>query len=345
MTNSSLTIIDVNLNRVLESLRLLEDISRFSFRDKNLTRELKNWRQKIFYALRPFHLIEHRDTVKDTAKFLNPEKEFYRKDFSDIITANCRRLQEGLRVLEEFLKLRRAPFARTAKTLRFRAYGLEKEFLLRRIKKIDLSLYAILDAAFLPAGRMIRTADALLAGGITALQLRAKALPDREFLNLGMKIRKLAAAQGVPFIVNDRPDLALAVDADGVHVGQKDLSPSFLRRVFGYTRIIGYSAACERDILTGIREGADYIGLSPVFPTSSKPDAAVPLGPEKAAALYRRYGKKIPVVVLGGINRERILMLKKAGVRHFAMISALLKAPSPGRAAREFKSLIKGDRS
>ncbi|MDD5066456.1 MAG: thiamine phosphate synthase [bacterium] len=339
--------IDVNLNRICEALRVLEDINRFYFNDKNTTLLLKKTRQEIRSAFPAGPLLLFRDVDGDTGKFLNTKKEFDRPDLSGVITANAKRIQESCRVLEELLKLKEQRLSSFMKKTRFFSYELEKEMLAslaKTKKKLDLSFYAILDLSLLPPEKAITAGLILARAGVTMLQIRAKMQETRVLYETGLKIKKILKKFKVPFIINDRIDLAVALDADGVHVGRNDLNPGLIRTKFHYQGILGYSASSEKEIIRGIRYRADYIGLGPVFPTATKPDAAKPMGLDRASLLYRSYNPKIPVVVIGGISRETIPSCLKKGIRNFSLISALLEPPSFRETARCLKSLIKGEK-
>ncbi len=198
-------------------------------------------------------------------------------------------------------------------------------------------LYAIVDPEHC-AGRDPRwVAEQILHGGCAALQLRAKGLPDGAWLGLSRDLRALCRAAGVPFWLNDRADLALLVDADGLHLGQDDLAPADARSLWG-PRPLGISTHTLGQVEAALRAGADVIGFGPVFATQSKlhPDPTV--GLTALAAVCAR--SPVPVVAIGGIQLARLPALLCAGISTCAVISALCGASDPAQAAREFSRAL-----
>ncbi|SHG37752.1 thiamine-phosphate diphosphorylase [Thermosyntropha lipolytica DSM 11003] len=198
-------------------------------------------------------------------------------------------------------------------------------------KPIDYSLYLIADVQFLPPFNPVEKILQAVAGGVTIVQLRAKKLPDRDFYQLAQKIKEVLSPLAIPFIVDDRIDIALAVDADGVHLGQKDLPVKVARHLLGSQKIIGLTANRREEALSGEKEGADYLGIGPVFPTSTKENPAPVIGPDRFKALISQL--VLPVVAIGGINPERALELKTSGAAGIAVSSFILQNPDPEKAA------------
>src|SRR6185369_2445045 len=159
---------------------------------------------------------------------------------------------------------------------------------------------------------------AAIAGGVDAVQLREKITPDREVLEIGRSLREATAREGIPFIVNDRPDLAVILGADGVHLGQDDLPVAAARGILGAGRVVGVSTHAPDQARQAQREGADYLGAGPAFPTTTK-DAGAPLGPEGVAAIVR--ATELPAFAIGGISRQNIGSLAAAGVGRVAVAS------------------------
>lgn len=194
----------------------------------------------------------------------------------------------------------------------------------------DWRVYLIADAAVLPRETLLKRVELALAAGVGALQLRAKDLPVREALELGFELRALARARGIPFLVDDRLDLALALGADGLHVGQEDLPAALVRGLF--KGILGVSAASPEEARAALAAGADYLGVGAVFPSSSKPDAEV-IGLEGLRAVVA--ATPLPCVAIGGISAGGIRAIKQAGAWGAAVIAAVLNVPDPGPATRE----------
>jgi len=196
-----------------------------------------------------------------------------------------------------------------------------------------LKLYVITDRRLRNEVESVREA---LEGGATAIQLRLKKVPTREMLEVGREIRKITQDYDALYIVNDRVDVALAVDADGVHVGQDDMPVEIVKEIAPHL-IVGVSASNLREALEGERGGADYIGAGSVFPTRTKEDARL-LGLEGLKEIVRNV--HIPVVAIGGINHENVREVLKVGVDGVAVISVILGAEDVVEATRRMREII-----
>ncbi|MGI9953489.1 thiamine phosphate synthase [Moorellaceae bacterium AZ2] len=177
-----------------------------------------------------------------------------------------------------------------------------------------------------------------LAGGATVIQLREKNWPARALVEVGQEIRRLTREAGASFIVNDRLDVALAVDADGVHLGQDDLPAAIARRLLGPGKILGVSVGSVAEARDAQAAGADYLGVGPVFATGSKADAGRPVGPELISTLKRVVS--IPLVAIGGINRGNAAEVVAAGADGVAVISAVVSARDVRAAAAELLAVV-----
>ena len=202
----------------------------------------------------------------------------------------------------------------------------------------DFSLYLVTDRS-LSRGRS--TADivrAAVAGGATCVQLREKSCGTREFLDEARAVHALLAGTGVPLVINDRVDVALAVGAEGVHLGQTDMPLADARRLTGPGMIIGVSAECVEDAVRAQAEGADYVGVSPVFSTPTKTDTAPPLGLDGIRAI--RAAVSLPLVGIGGIGPANAADVIRAGCDGIAVVSAIVSAADPRGAAAELATII-----
>jgi thiamine-phosphate pyrophosphorylase len=212
---------------------------------------------------------------------------------------------------------------------------------------IDYSLTLVADADFFKeiavpgtAGRdLLGIVDAAVQGGVTVVQLRAKTLPFREFLDLGLKAADRLAGTGVPLIINDRMDIALACGADGVHLGQEDMPLAAARKILGGDRIIGISVNTVMEARAAQAGGADYVGAGPAFATATKETALPILGPEGIRSIKRAI--RIPVVAIGGINGGNAAALANSGADGIAVVSAILGAPDARRATEDLKKAFK----
>lgn len=206
---------------------------------------------------------------------------------------------------------------------------------------VDYSLYVITSADV--AGRSHEeVAAAALAGGATVLQLRDKRMSAAALYRVACRLRELTRRAGIPLIINDRVDVALAADADGVHLGPDDLPLEAARRVLGPRRIIGASVGTVAEAIRAEREGATYLGVGPVFATATKADAGPAVGVERVAAVVRAVG--IPVVGIGGITPENAAEVLRAGAAGVAVISAVAAAPDPTAAARALLEAVRAGR-
>jgi len=195
-------------------------------------------------------------------------------------------------------------------------------------------LYAIVDVDALGPRAPGPAAAAFARGGAALVQLRAKSVPDRRLYALGEEVRDAARAGGALFVVNDRPDVALLLGADGVHLGQDDVPPAEARRLLGEDVIIGRSTHSLAQLRAALREPVDYVAIGPVFATATKPDAEAVVGLEllrAARALTER-----PLVAIGGIDRDRAAQVAAAGADGLAVIQALLEGADLEGSARAF---------
>jgi thiamine-phosphate pyrophosphorylase len=200
---------------------------------------------------------------------------------------------------------------------------------------IDYTLYFVADAGLAAGRELPALVEAAVAGGATLIQLRAKGLAGRAFVELGTGIARALAGTGVPLIVNDRLDVALACGAAGVHLGQDDLPVPFARRLVGPGGTIGVSVNTPEEARRAEKEGADYVGAGPAFATASKETGLPVLGPEGVGRIKRAVG--IPVVAIGGISAGNAAAIAGAGADGIAVISAILSAPDARRAAAELR--------
>ncbi len=206
----------------------------------------------------------------------------------------------------------------------------------------DYTLYLVTDRR-LSHGRPTREiVQAAVRGGVTCVQLREKDCSTRVFIREALAVRDFLKAAGVPLIINDRLDVALAVEADGVHLGQKDMPLEMARRIAGDGLCIGISAESLEDAVAAERGGADYIGVSPVFDTPTKTDTAPALGLEGLRDI--RAAVDIPLVAIGGLKRDNVAEVVQNGADGIAVVSAIVAAEDPEKAARELLEIIQAAR-
>ena len=202
----------------------------------------------------------------------------------------------------------------------------------------DYSLYLVTDRTLSLGRSTVEVVRAAIRGGVSCVQLREKGCSTREFMDEARLLKALLAGTGVPLFINDRLDVALAVGADGVHLGQNDLPIADARRLVGNRMIIGISAESVADAIRAEAEGADYIGASPVFTTPTKTDTAPPLGLAGLRAVRRAV--QLPLVAIGGINADNAAQVLRAGADGLAVVSAIVSAPCPRTAAAGLRQRI-----
>ncbi len=205
-------------------------------------------------------------------------------------------------------------------------------------KDVDLSVYVITDRTVAGERSILDVVRAAIRGGATVVQLREKEASTREMIELGQALHEITREAGVPLIVNDRLDVALAIDAEGVHVGQDDMPAHLARRLLGPDKILGVSAGTVEEARQAERDGADYLGVGDVYGTPTKPDAGVPIGVGGLAQIAREVS--IPVVGIGGITPDNAEAVIRAGAVGVAVISAVVGAPDPEMAARRLRQVV-----
>ena len=204
--------------------------------------------------------------------------------------------------------------------------------------KKDLILYAVTDRTWLGNMTLYEQVEEALKGGATFVQLREKELDDETFLKEAFDIKALCRKYNVPFVINDNVDIAVKANADGIHIGQKDMEAGYVRSVIGEDKILGVSAQTVEQAVLAEKMGADYLGVGAVFSTGSKPDADdVSIDVLKAIC----EAVSIPVVAIGGIGVNNILELTGSGICGVAAISAIFAADNIGKATAELKELTK----
>ncbi len=202
----------------------------------------------------------------------------------------------------------------------------------------DLSLYLVTDQSFSLGRNMEWIVEEAIKGGVTMVQLREKNCSTRDFIELAIRLKQKLVQFNVPLIINDRADVALAADADGLHIGQSDMPYEMARRLLGAEKIIGLSVENMEQVYEANNLNVDYIGISPVFSTATKTDTARPFGLEgirQVMAVTRH-----PTVAIGGIKSSNATAVMQAGANGIAVVSAIISANNPREAAFELKNKI-----
>lgn len=206
------------------------------------------------------------------------------------------------------------------------------------LNKDSLLLYAVTDRHWLNGNSLCEQVEQALLGGATFIQLREKELDKRNFLSEAIEIKELCSRYHVPFVINDNVEIALCMNADGVHVGQSDMEALVVRSILGKNKILGVSVQTVEQAILAEAQGADYLGVGAVFHTGSKADADdVSFDTLKAIC----EAVDIPVIAIGGITKENVIKLKKSGICGVAVISAIFAAKDIRKSTEELKELTK----
>jgi thiamine-phosphate pyrophosphorylase len=338
-------IVDASANRAREALRVLEDYARFVVADVFLSGQLKQLRHDLATALAelpPALLLQGRDTLHDVGTQVSTAQEQERTSLGHVVQANAKRLQEALRSLEEYGKTLSSKLGQALEQLRYRSYTLERALVVggaARQRLAEARLYVLVTEALCRASLLGTIRDAV-EGGADVIQLREKSLGDRTLLQRAQEVRQMTQRLGVLFIVNDRPDIAVLAQADGVHLGQEDMPIQEARRLLGPDALIGVSTHSLHQLRRAVLEGASYVGVGPTFPSSTKDfDALAGLDYVSAAAAET----SLPAFALGGITAENVAQVVAAGARRIAVSHAVCAAFDPRSAARTLKQALQGE--
>ena len=204
------------------------------------------------------------------------------------------------------------------------------------MKNIDLSLYLVTDNSE-NEEKFLKTIQDAILGGVSVVQIREKTAETLEFYNLALKVKEITAKYNVPLIINDRVDVSLAIDADGVHVGQSDMPCDITRKLIGENKILGVSAATIEEAKKAEKDGADYIGTGAIFPTATKDDAP---SVTKKDLTDIANSINIPVVAIGGITIENAKELKDTGIAGLSVVSAIMGAKNPKKASEKLLNIF-----
>ena len=326
-------IIDANINRAAEGLRVLEDLSRFYYPNGELTKEMRQLRHEVrknAAGLVEEFLLE-RDADNDPGLNISRSSKLDDKaTLRDVITANWKRVQEGLRVVEENLKLKGYyDLSKIYEQSRYQAYTLEKRFQQLMDGRTGpgltgTDLYCLTSEEHSLGRSNIEVVREMIAAGVKIIQYREKEKKARYKYEECLKIREMTRAAEVTFIVNDDIDIALLVKADGVHIGQDDLPVEKVRELVGSEMIIGVSTHTPEQAVDAVRSGADYIGVGPIFATRTKKDVCDPVGLEYLDFVVNNI--ELPFVAIGGIKEHNAAELAARGARCIAMITEITGA-------------------
>ena len=331
-------ILDANLNRLAEGVRVAEDMVRFGMNDAGLGTRLKCLRHEC-NALRrelPHDVLLARDSVGDVGREQIPEPD-RRTDAREVLGAAFGRVQESLRAIEEMAKLIHPAAARRAKAMRYTAYQLERDavplFERMRLAGRLRGLYLILTDPVVGYEKLVEIA---VAERVAAIQLRDKVLDSGPLLVLARRLRGITRGSSTLFFVNDRAEIAALAEADGVHVGQHDLSVAEARAICGDGMLVGRSTHNRRELRAALAERPDYVGIGPVYGTTSKDRPDPTLGVARAGRLCAACGG-LPAVAIGGVTAARVGELLHAGFAAYALIAEVNRSEQPRAAIRRLR--------
>lgn len=331
-----LRILDANLNRAREGLRTAEEYARFILHDSAAQQSLKAVRRKLEELIRALGpaapaLLAARDVAGDVGLDLGASAT--RRTSADVAAAGVKRAQEALRVIEEYAQLVAAAAAAPAAQARYALYEAEQRLFhnapssqLARLAKQPLM---VIITRRLCHGSWRTLLEDLLEAGARCFQLREKRLSARDFSEYATQFVERARRRDALTIINDRADVALASQADGVHLGQEDLPLSTARRILGRGALIGMSCHSPEEAQAAAAQGADYIGLGAMYDTRTKSVSKVS-GPSLLKAVVPALS--LPIYAIGGIKAQNVGELGEAGARHVAVCSAIIRSRTPAKA-------------
>ncbi|MGF1515014.1 MAG: thiamine phosphate synthase [Elainellaceae cyanobacterium] len=327
-------ILDANLDRAREGLRIIEEWCRFGLNNAVFAGHCKDMRQ----ALARWHTTElraARNTPDDPGTDLTHPDEARRSGLEQLLQANFCRVEEALRVLEEYGKLYQAEMSAGCKQMRYDVYTLESQLLghQRHRKLLRSQLYLVTS----PRDDLLSVVEAALQGGLSLVQYREKTADDKTRIHQAKQLKQLCHDYDALFIVNDRIDLALAVGADGVHLGQHDAPVALARQMLGPHCIVGKSTTSPKEMEQALAENPDYIGVGPVYETPTK------AGKAAAGLAYVRHAQThstVPWFCIGGINADNLGQVLGAGATRVSAVRAIMDAERPTLITQYFLSQL-----
>ncbi len=345
MDISVLRILDANLDRAREGMRTVEEWCRFGLGDQELTGDCKGIRQELG-RWHSAAMRAARDTAWDPGTDLTHAQEATRSHVGAVVQANLCRVQEALRVLEEYGKLDHPEMGAAFKALRYQSYILDSRLQeplaqaihndrLARLKRSPLYLVTS------PHDQLVEVVEQALQGGLKLVQYRDKNSEDGLRLERAQALKAVCDRYGALFLVNDRVDLAIAVDADGVHVGQNDMPVPQVRQLLGPGKIVGCSTTSPAEMERALNWGADYIGVGPVHATPTKPGKAA------SGLEYVRYALEnspVPFFAIGGLDSKTAAATYQAGAPGIVVVRAIMGAADPKRATQELLAIAQESR-
>lgn len=338
-------ILDASANRAGEGMRTLEEFARFILGDAPACESWKKLRHDLTSVVNRFSrqgLLESRDTPGDVGTTIRTPSEYQRQNVSSVIAAAAARTQQSLRTLEEYGKTIDPQAAADFEQIRYRCYSLSADLELRSAARQQ---YDRLQSACLYAlvgcdsnlDSFVASIATLADAGVDLFQLRDADADDRTLLDRARVGTQIADQHGALLIVNDRPDIAIASGAHGVHVGQEEMPVAATRQIVGPNRMIGVSTHNIKEARQAVADGADYIGCGPVFPGRTKNFESFP-GPKFLEQISAEIS--LPSFAIGGIDLTNVDQVIRTGIRRIAVTAAIRDADDPRAAAGRLKAAL-----
>ncbi|MEN8127792.1 MAG: thiamine phosphate synthase [Planctomycetota bacterium] len=347
MTETLYRIIDANYNRAREAFRVMEEYCRFELNNTQLSSQAKQHRHElcdVLNAISQEKLLSNRDTDGDVGRELKVERQLQRKSLEDCFTAAAKRASEALRALAETTQALDPAIAASMEKLRFKSYSLEKNAVLYACSKRKFEavrLYILINAtAQADERKVLDLAKVCVDNAADCLQLRAKDCCDSSLLHLAQKFTSLCKEAGVVSIINDRVDIAVLSDADGVHLGQDEIPVACARQLARRPLVVGVSTHNLNELQHAIDSGCDYVGIGPAFASPTKPllEIAGTDYLQQAIPILEKAG--MSHVAIGGINTSNIPELLQIGVRTVAVSAAIENSKNPAGTCKTLKNIL-----
>ncbi|MCI5178235.1 MAG: thiamine phosphate synthase [Candidatus Electrothrix sp. AW3_4] len=337
-------LLDANINRSAEGLRVLEDIARFSLDNQKISAAIRSLRHRVrdLFKGREHSLLSARDSVADVGQITSQQAtgSDERDGLRDTVLSNFKRVQEASRSIEEILKTKGEYSAgKIVEELRFSVYELETELMSFFSRQLPSGIYGILGEKFSLGRSNVEVARQMVEAGVAVLQYREKLKykSSRAIYEECLAIREITREAGIPFIVNDYADIALMVEADGIHQGQDDIPIKALRKI-APDIILGCSTHSPEQAQQAIADGADYIGVGPIFTTQTKEDVCDAVGLEYLEYVAKNHD--IPFVAIGGIKRNNLPQVLQRGAKTVCLVTEIIGARDIKKRIREIQEIF-----
>ena len=327
MASKTSRIIDANSNRAREALRVMEEAARFLLDCSGLSKSIKSLRHDFASIIKQTpQNIAWRDTPSDVGTQIATPQESSRQDINDVVIAACKRLSEALRTIEEYTKIDSPKIASQIQTLRYQGYTLEKQLTLALTptKSSQWKTCVLITESLctLPYEQVLKD---IIDANVSCIQIREKHDESGTILQKTKLALSLAKPKNIPVIVNDRPDIAAIAGAQGVHLGQGDLPVSEVIKHYP-NLIVGLSTCCVEEAQDALTLGADYCGIGPMYPTSTKQKDVI-VG-QKYLEAYTQWNK-LPYLAIGGIDQQNLNPLIEVGCKGIAISSVVCNSKTP----------------